>query len=108
MEEAPKEIQEVKKRTTLAYKIDPPIGYLPTADGLIDKPKIKQLRADLRSQDVKKIQQARDTIIGLKLGEAYETAKKSGQTERIEAVENVRLRLEYAVCKALYQLGDYK
>ena len=98
----------MKKRTTLAYKIDPPIAYLPTVDGLVDKEKVKKLRADLRSQDLKKIQEARDTIQGLKLAEVQDAATQAGNKEKMEAAEDLRLRLEYAECKALYQLGDYK
>lgn len=73
--EGQKEVREAKKLSTLAYKIDPPVAYLPTVDGLVDKAKIKQLRADLRSQDIEKIQQARDTIQSLKLAEVHDAAK---------------------------------
>lgn len=48
------------KQPTLSYKIDPPIDYLPTVDGLADKEKVKKLRAELRSQDARTIEAARD------------------------------------------------
>lgn len=107
-EETAKQPVEKKKLTTLAFKIDPPIGYLPVVDGLVTKEQVKKLREDLRSQDMTKLNAARATIKDLKLAEAQDEAKKAKKDDRVEAIESVRLRLEYSECKALYQMGGYK
>jgi len=54
----PKIQEEVQRKTTLKYKIEAPIPYAPEVEGVADVQTVKDIRLNLNSFNMEKMQEA--------------------------------------------------